>query len=143
MLKFQDFDSIVCVDSDKYALWELNQRTSALKSNLKVRTIQTNLASWEALNLLPACVDLLNINLALHYFLESFVYIVKSTNPTYVNLLILDGSKLLKEQSLTENKTVKYYYSVSKTDPSRIKVKLPFRDELTEETIVYPRDLID
>ena len=108
-----------------------------------MRTIQTNLASWEALNLLPACVDLLNINLALHYFLESFAYIVKSTNPTYVNLLILDGSKLLKEQSLTENKTVKYYYSVSKTDPSRIKVKLPFRDELTEETIVYPRDLID
>lgn len=126
------------MDNDKYALWELNQRTSALKTNTKVRTIQADLSSWEALNLLPVEVGLLNCNLALHYFVESLPYIVKTTNPLIVNIMILDGSKLAQEQTLHENEQVKYHYHVIKRNPSRIRIKLPFRNELAEETIVMP-----
>ena len=138
ILKFQDYSTVTCVDSDKYALWELNQRTSSLKSNTKVRTIHANLASWESLNLLPTNVDFLNCNLALHYFVDSLTYIVKTTNPLIINLVILDGSKLDKEQTIMEDGHVKYHYHVLKNDPTRIKIKLPFRDKLAEETIVNP-----
>ena len=126
------------MDNDKYALWELNQRTSVLKTNTKVRTIQADLSSWEALNLLPVEVGLLNCNLALHYFVDALPYIVKTTNPLIVNIMILDGSKLGQEQTLYENEQVKYHYHVVKKNPSRIRIKLPFRNELAEETIVMP-----
>lgn len=39
IMKFQDYADVVCVDNDKYALWELNQRTSALKTKLRVKTV--------------------------------------------------------------------------------------------------------
>lgn len=143
ILKFQDFSTVICVDSDKYALWELNQRTSALKTNTKVRTIQANLASWESLNLLPENVDLLNCNLALHYFIDSLSYIVKTTNPMIINFVILDGSKLGQEQTIMENKRVKYHYHVLKTNPNQIKIKLPFKEKLSKETILRPQYIID
>jgi len=108
------------VDSDKYALWELNQRSSALKTQLRVKTIEADLADWKSVNMLPEHIHLLNCNLALHYFIDTLPYIIQHSKPLIVNFVILDGSKLANSNTIYENNVIKYHYHKKEDNPAQI-----------------------
>jgi len=65
--------------------------------------------------------------------------IIDQTNPEFINLVIVDGSKLKDSETLYENNKVKYHYNKKvNSDKPMIQVKLPFQQELNEEYIIYP-----
>lgn len=68
---------------------------------------------------LPNNIDVLNCNIALHYFIDTFPLIVKKTNPKFINLLIIDGSKLKESETLYEDSNVKYHYNKIKDSANK------------------------
>ena len=67
-----------------------------------------------------------------------FPYIVKTTTPLIINLLILDGSLLKDEESYFENGKEKYHYYKKEGTTDQLMIRLPFKSDFSQETILYP-----